>query len=196
MKKILFSVILIATYATSFGQTEWVIDKGHSSIRFSTTHLLISEVVGKFNDFEGSIVSSSDDFNGSTISFSAKTASIDTDNDRRDNHLKSDDFFNAESYPEIIFKGKIVKEGDKYFLDGDFTMRGTTKPIKFDVKYMGQVPTNRGRKAGFRVTGTVNRFDYGLKWDRAVEAGGLVVGEEIEITCSLELREVVAEKEN
>ena len=194
MKKILTAIILTLCYSFSFGQTEWTIDKNHSSIRFSATHLLISEVVGKFNDFEGTIASTNDDFSGSTISFSAKTASIDTDNDSRDNHLKSGDFFNAEKYPELKFTGKIVKEGDKYFLAGKFTMVETTKEVKFDVKYMGQIPTKRGRKAGFKVTGTLNRFDYGLKWDRAVETGGLVVGEDIEITCNLEIKEVITEE--
>jgi len=191
MKKLLTAIILTLCYSASFGQSEWVIDKTHSSIRFSTTHMLISEVVGKFNDFEGTLSSTKDDFTGSAISFTAKTASIDTDNERRDNHLRSDDFFNAEVYPTLSFKGKILKEGEKYYLSGDFTMLETTKNIKFDLKYMGQVPTKRGRKAGFKVTGVINRFDYGLKWNSTIEAGGLVVGEDIEITCNLEINEVV-----
>jgi len=195
MKKIL--IIAFAFLATSgFGQTEWKIDKNHSSIRFTTTHMLISEVVGKFNDFSGTVVSSNDNFVGSIVDFTAKVASIDTDNERRDNHLKSDDFFNAEAHPDIVFKGIIEKEGDKYYLVGTFTMRNTTKQIKFDVKYMGRIQTSRGNKAGFKVTGVINRFDYGLKWDRTVEAGGLVVGEDITITCNLELNEVVEEKQD
>ena len=153
--------------------------------------MVISEVVGKFNEFEGAVVSSTEDFENSTVEFKAKVASIDTDNERRDNHLKSDDFFNAETYPDISFKGKIEKEGDAYFLVGDFTMRETTKQIKFDVKYFGQIAAKRGRKSGFKVTGVINRFDYGLKWDSTIESGGLVVGEEIIITCNLELNEVV-----
>ena len=190
MKKL--TIIFLAFLATSsYGQTEWKIDKNHSSIRFSTIHMVISEVVGKFNEFEGAVVSSSEDFENSTVEFKAKVASIDTDNKRRDNHLKSDDFFNAETYPDISFKGKIEKEGDAYFLVGDFTMRETTKPIKFDVKYFGQIAAKRGRKSGFKVTGVINRFDYGLKWDSTIESGGLVVGEEITITCNLELNEVV-----
>ena len=193
MKKLL--IIVLAFMATSsYGQTAWNIDKTHSSIRFTTTHMLISEVVGKFNDFSGTISSSNDDFSGSKVEFTAEVASIDTDNERRDTHLKSDDFFNAEAHPKILFKGTIEKEGDKYFLAGTFTMRETTKEIKFDVKYNGQIEARRGRKAGFKVTGTINRFDYGLKWDSAMEAGGLVVGEEIVIDCQLELNEVVEEK--
>lgn len=190
MKKVLF-IALAFIVTSSYGQTEWKIDKNHSSIRFTTTHMLISEVVGKFNEFEGTVNSSTEDFKSSTVEFTANVASIDTDNERRDNHLKSDDFFSAESYPNITFKGKIEKDGDNYFLVGTFTMRETTKEIKFDVKYFGQIPARRGRKAGFKVTGVINRFDYGLKWDSTIESGGLVVGEEITITCNLELNEVV-----
>ena len=193
MKKLIIVTCLFAT-TLGYGQTEWKIDKSHSIIRFTTTHMLISEVEGKFNEFEGTIISPGDDFNGSTVEFTAKVASIDTDNDRRDNHLKSDDFFNAEKYPGIVFAGKIEREGDKYFLVGTFTMRETTKQIKFDVKYNGQVAGRGGRKAGFKVTGTINRFDYGLKWDSTMENEGLVVGEDIMITCNLELNEVVEEK--
>ena len=193
MKKLLIIVLgFIAT--SSYGQTDWKIDKNHSSIRFTTTHMLISEVVGKFNEFSGTITSSNDDFSGSKVEFTAEVGSIDTDNERRDNHLKSDDFFNAEAHPKIVFKGRIENEGDKYYLVGAFTMRETTKEIKFDVKYNGQIEARRGRKAGFKVTGTINRFDYGLKWDSAMEAGGLIVGEEIAIDCQLELNEVVQEK--
>ena len=155
--------------------------------------MLISDVVGKFNEFSGTVNSSNEHFDGSNVEFTAEVASIDTENERRDNHLKGDDFFNAEAHPQIVFKGKIEKEGDKYYLVGDFTMRETTKKIKFDLKYGGQVAGRRGKKAGFKVTGTLNRFDYGLKWDRTMEAGGLVVGEEVEIDCNLELNEVVDE---
>ena len=193
MKKLL--IIAFAFLATSsFGQTEWKIDKTHSIIRFTTTHMLISEVEGKFNEFEGTIISSSDDFIGSTVNFTAKVGSIDTESERRDNHLKSDDFFNAETYPNIVFAGKIIQEGEKYFLVGNFTIRETTKEINFDVKYNGQIAGRRGKKAGFKVTGQINRFEYGLKWDSTMTGGGLVVGEDIMITCNLEINEVVEDK--
>jgi polyisoprenoid-binding protein YceI len=191
MTKLFSSILILLSTITGYSQTTWSIDKTHSSIRFAATHMLISEVVGKFNDFGGTIVSTDDAFVGSTIEFTAQAASIDTDNERRDNHLRSEDFFNAEAHPEIKFIGKLIKESDQYFLVGDFTMGGTTKEIKFDVKYLGKIMTNRGGKAGFKVTGTINRFDYGLKWNSTIEAGGLVVGEDIDITCNLEIKEVV-----
>lgn len=192
MKKIA-CILLFASLATGiFAQTQWKVDGGHTDIRFTVTHMLISEVDGEFSEFTGTVSSPSEDFTGSEVAFTAQAASVDTDNERRDKHLKGADFFDAENFPEISFSGKIEKEGDKHYLVGDFTMKGVTKPIKFDVKYNGQVPGRRGKKAGFKIKGTVNRFEYNLKWDRAMEAGGLVVGEEVEITCNVELNEVVA----
>ncbi len=191
MRKValLLAFVLIGSQAIQ-AQTKWALDKSHTDIRFTVIHMVISEVDGEFSEFDGSVTSSSDDFNGAEVMFTAKTASIDTDNERRDNHLKSDDFFSAETHPEIKFQGKIQKEGDKHYLVGEFTMKGVTKPIKFDVKYNGQIDTGRGMKAGFKISGAVNRFDYGLTWDRALETGGLVVSEEVQITCNVELNQV------
>jgi polyisoprenoid-binding protein YceI len=183
MKKLnlLAAALLVSGMATA--QINWSIDKNHSNIGFSVTHMMVSESTGNFKEFEGTVASKSDDFVGSEVTFVAKTASIDTDNENRDKHLKSDDFFSAEKFPEIKFKGNIVKEGGKYLLKGDFTMKDVTKPVTFDVIYRGTV----GNKAGFKLTGIINRFDYGLKWDRALEAGGLVVGQDVTIACNIEL---------
>ena len=101
--------------------------------------MAVSEVEGKFNDFDGSIVSKSDDFNGAQVQFTAKTASVDTDNEKRDGHLKSPDFFDAEKFPEIKFIGTLVKDGGKYKLKGDLTMHGVTKQVEFDVTYGGTI---------------------------------------------------------
>ena len=168
---------------TGMAQTNWSIDKSHSNIRFTTKHMMISEVDGYFSEFDGSMTNSTEELNGSTIEFTAKVASINTGNDRRDDHLKSDDFFNAEAYPEIKFTGTLKKEGDQYFLVGDFTMRDVTKAVKFDVKFNGTI----GKKAGFKITGVVDRFDYGLKWDRAMETGGLVVARDVKIVCNVQM---------
>ena len=190
MKKMLLvflTVVLIGFQAVK-AQTQWTIDKAHSEIQFVAMHMVITEIQGDFKEFDGSVTSSSDDFDGAKVEFVAQTASI--NNERRDNHLKSDDFFNAEVYPEIKFNGKIEKEGEKYYLTGDFTMRDVTRPVKFDVKYNGQIPGRRGKKAGFKVTGEIDRFDYNLKWDQTIETGGLIVGREIQIICNVELNEV------
>ncbi|HER09528.1 MAG TPA: polyisoprenoid-binding protein [Bacteroides sp.] len=190
MKKtaLLFVTILGLSQAI-LAQTNWVLDKAHTDIRFTATHMVISEVDGEFKQFDGKVVSRSDDFHGADVEFTAKVASIDTDNERRDGHLKSDDFFNAEKYPELKFSGKIEKQGNDYYLAGNLTIRDVTKSVRFDVKYNGTLDLQNGKKAGFKISGTVDRFEYGLKWDRTVETGGLVAGREIQITCNVELDE-------
>jgi polyisoprenoid-binding protein YceI len=187
MKRTVLFVGLVLSAGLAFSQTTWKVDKNHSNIQFNVTHMVVAEVNGSFNDFEGQVVASGDDFNGADVSFVAKTASINTDNERRDNHLKSDDFFNAEKFPELKFEGKLVKEGDKYQLKGKFTIRDVTKDVVFPVKHMGKVNTGRGEKAGFKIEGKINRLDYGLKWDSAIQSGELVVADEVEIVCRIEL---------
>jgi polyisoprenoid-binding protein YceI len=187
MKKFntLFAAMLIA--GTTVAQTNWTLDKGHSSVAFSVAHMVVSETTGNFKDFDVKAVSKSEDFVGAEVEFTAKTASVFTDNEKRDGHLKSDDFFNAEKFPEIKFKGTIVKEGGKYLLKGNLTMRDVTKPVTFDLTYGGKVKAYGGEKAGFKFTGKVNRQEFGLKFNKALEGGGLVVGDEVEFTCKIEL---------
>lgn len=186
MRKIntLFALLLLATGAIA--QTTWTLDKNHTKIGFVVTHMAVSEVEGHFNDFEGTIVSKAEDFNGAEVNFTAKTASIDTDVEKRNDHLKSPDFFDVAKYPDIKFKGTLVKDAGKYKLKGDFTMHGVTKPVEFDVTYGGQIDTGRGKKAGFKLTGKINRQDYGLTWANKVPTGELVVSDEVEIVCKIE----------
>jgi polyisoprenoid-binding protein YceI len=181
----LSSILLLA--GAAFAQTTWTIDKAHSKVGFNVAHMGVSEVEGKFNEFEGTVVAKSEDFNGAEIEFTSKTASVDTDNEKRDNHLKSPDFFDAEKNPETKFKGTLVKEGGKYKLKGDFTLHGVTKKVEFDVTYGGTVDTGRGKKAGFKLTGKINRQEYGLTWSHKAPAGELVVSDEVEIIAKIEL---------
>jgi polyisoprenoid-binding protein YceI len=187
MKKLNLLFVLLATGITAMAQTTWTIDKSHSKIGFSVTHMVVAEAEGKFNDYQGSVVTKSDDFNGAEVTFSAKVASVDTDNDRRDNHLKSPDFFDAEKYPEISFKGNLVKTGAKYKLKGDLTMKGVTKKVEFDVTGGQIINTGRGFKSGFKFTGTVNRQDYGLSWANKTPGGEMVVSDEVELIIKVEL---------
>ncbi len=177
--------LLVAGFATA--QTTWKIDKSHSKVGFSVVHMVVSEVEGKFNDFDASVISKSDDFNGSEVEFSAKLASVDTDNERRDGHLKSADFFEAEKFTDIKFKGKLEKQGGKYVLKGQFTMKDVTKDVTFDVTYGGTINTGRGFKAGFKLSGVVNRQDYGVKWANKLQDGGAVVSDDVTIICKIEL---------
>lgn len=193
MKAMRISLLILGVLFNfqGFTQTNWVIDQVHSDIRFTITHMMISEVDGEFKEFEAKVSSPSDEFDGSNVTFIAKVASINTDNERRDGHLKSEDFFNAEVHPEVNFEGKIQKDGEKYFLVGDLTMKNITHQVRFDVKYNGQIAGGSGKKAGFKVTGAIDRFDYGLTWNRTIESGGLIVSKEVYITCNVQLNEVV-----
>jgi polyisoprenoid-binding protein YceI len=187
MKKINALLIALSIAGGAAAQTTWAIDKAHSKIGFNVVHMAVSEVEGNFKDFDATVTSKAEDFNGAEVSFTAKTASIDTDNERRDGHLKSPDFFDAEKYPDLAFKGTLVKEGGAYKLKGDLTMHGVTKPVAFDVKYGGQINTGRGVKAGFKLTGQINRKDFGLTWDNKVPTGELVVSDVVDIVTKIEL---------
>jgi polyisoprenoid-binding protein YceI len=187
MQKVIASILFMGCTISGFAQTNWAIDKSHSKIGFSVTHMAVAETEGNFKDFDATIVSASDDFNGAEVSFTAKTASIDTENERRDGHLKSPDFFDAEKYPDVAFKGNLVKAGGKYKLVGDFTMKGVTKKVEFDVTYGGSINTGRGQKAGFKLVGQINRQDYGVTWANKVPTGEMVVSDVVDIVCKIEL---------
>jgi polyisoprenoid-binding protein YceI len=152
-------------------------------------HLVISEVEGNFKKFNGTFTTTKSDFSDAKINFNVDINSIDTDNENRDKHLKSDDFFNAAEYPEMIFKSSSIKKlsGNKYALYGNLTIRNVTKPVKFDVVYGGTAKDGYGNtKAGFRATTKINRFDYNLKWNNLTEAGGATVGKDVTIDMKLE----------
>jgi len=188
MKKLNALVLGLLISGSVFAQTKWTLDKTHSNVGFAVTHMTVAETTGTFNEYDINVTSPSEDFNNADVQFTAKTATINTQNEKRDGHLKSADFFEAEKYPEIKFAGKLVKDGGKYRLRGKLTMKDVTKDVDFDVTYKGTLKTAQFTKAGFKFVGTINRFDYGLKWDKTVEAGGgLVVGQEVEITANVEL---------
>ena len=182
--------LLLVLVSINFAQTVWAFDKSHSNVSFSITHMLISETVGAFNTFDGKIITKDDSFENAEVTMTFDINSINTDNERRDNHLKSDDFFNAEKYPQMTFAGNKFKKisDENYELWGDLTIRDVTKEVKLDVILNGIITDSRGRKkAGFKLTGELNRFDYNLKWNKVMEAGGLVAGEMVTIKANIEL---------
>lgn len=191
MRKInLFLTILIFSAASLSAQTNWSVDKSHSKVGFSVSHMVITDVDGFFKDYDAKVTTNGDDFSTANIEFTVNTASIFTDNEGRDKHLRSDDFFNAEKFPKMTFKGKSMRKvGDnKFKLVGDLTIRDVTKQVELDVRYNGMVKDPWGNtKAGFKVTGEINRFDYNLKWNTAIETGALVVGREVELVIDLQL---------
>ena len=192
MKSIsLFLLFAFAFASTSVAQTTWSFDKSHTTIGFEVTHLVITTVDGKFRSYEGTVTTKGDSFEDAKVDFTADIASIDTENEKRDEHLKSDDFFNAEKYPKLVFKGTSMKKTgkDTYKLTGDLTIRNKTKRVTLDVKHNGTVKDPWGNtKAGFRITRSINRFDYDLKWNTLTEAGGAVVGKEVDFDINIQLK--------
>ena len=182
------SAVVIRSSSTQAGT--WVVDKPHTNVKFSVAHLVISDVDGNFKSFDGTMESSKPDFSDAKITFTADVNSINTDNEMRDNHLKSDDFFNAAKYPQIKFVStSFTPQGDnKYKLVGDLTIRDVTKSVTFDVKYGGTVVAMGGTHAGFKATTKIDRFDYNLKWSKTTEAGGLVAGKDVEITINADFK--------
>lgn len=191
MKLLKFLTFFMILGALTNAQTKWVFDKSHSEIGFTVTHLLISEVDGKFNNYEGSITTNGDNLEEMNINFEVDVNSINTDNPKRDEHLRSDDFFNAEQFPKMVFKSTSMKKikDNHYKLKGDLTIRDVTKQVELDVKYNGSVKDPWGNtKAGFKITGVLNRFDYNLKWNSLMETGGAVVGKEVELKLNVQLK--------
>lgn len=182
--------LLLVTFSLTFAQTNWAFDKAHSKIGFSVSHLVITDVEGNFKEFDGTITTDGDNWENAKVEFTAEVASIDTDNEKRDEHLKSDDFFNAEKFSQLKFVSKSFEKVDdnEYKMVGDLTLRDVTKEVELEVELNGTVVDPWGNtKAGFDLEGEINRFDYGLKWSKTLETGGLVVGEEVEIIGKLQL---------
>jgi polyisoprenoid-binding protein YceI len=169
--------------------TKWVIDPMHSEVQFKVKHLVISTVSGFFKSFEGSMDTVNDDFEDADISFSLDIESIDTNQSQRDGHLKSPEFFDAEKYPKITFKSTSFKktDDDEYKLTGNLTIKDVTKSVTLDAEFGGSTDDFYGNtKAGFEVTGKVNRKDFGLTWDGVTEAGSIVLGEDIKLLINVQ----------
>ena len=159
--------------------TKWALDPMHSEVQFKVKHLVISTVTGSFKSFEGTVTTEGDTFEGAQVEFSLDVDSIDTNQEQRDGHLKSPEFFDAEKYPKITFKSTSFT-GDK--LTGDLTIKGITKSVTLDVDHGGTATDFYGKlKAGFEVTGKINRKDFGLTWSGVTEAGAVVVGEDVKL---------------
>ena len=170
--------------------TKWVLDPSHSEIVFKVKHLMVTNISGSFKSFTVSAETAGEDFTDGTATFSAETASVNTNSEQRDEHLKSADFFDVANFPTIDFKcSKLEKvSGDDYSLSGDLTMKGVTHPVKLAVEFGGVAKDPWGNtKAGFSITGKLNRKDFGLSWNAALETGGVLVSEEVKIHAEIQL---------
>lgn len=169
--------------------TKWSVDKAHSEIQFKVKHLVISTVTGQFNEYDVNLETESEDLVNAKAEFTAKVDSITTFNNDRDNHLKSDDFFNAAAFPELKFRStKFEKSGEGiYKMTGNLTIRDITKELTFNVIFGGSMVDPWGNhKVGYEISGKINRFDFGLKWNAVTEAGGFVVGSDVQIVLNVQ----------
>jgi polyisoprenoid-binding protein YceI len=170
--------------------TKWTIDKAHSEVQFKVKHMMITNVSGLFNNYDANIETEGEDFTKAKIVFSADTSSIDTKSEQRDAHLKSADFFDSEKFPQLTFEvtNIVAKAGDECTITGKLTIKDTTKVINLDGEFLGIHKDPWGNdKAGFTISGKVNRKDWGLNWNAALETGGVLVSDEVRIHCELQL---------
>ncbi|MFM7216800.1 MAG: YceI family protein [Bacteroidota bacterium] len=189
MKK---QLLLIALSVLTLGATaqEWSIDNSHSSVKFKARYMMFSDVEGTFKKFQGTFTSSKSDFSDLQVNMTVDVASVNTDNEMRDNHLKADDFFNAEKFPSMSFKSTGIKSlgGGKFVLSGDLTIRDVTKRVDVPVVYGGTTKDPWGNtRAGFKATGKLNRKEFKLSWDTKNDLGEAVVGDEVEFTIDASL---------
>ena len=169
--------------------TKWSIDPTHSSIGFVVKHMMFTNVRGNFEKYDAKITSNEADFSDATIEFSADIDSINTNNADRDKHLKSADFFDVEKNPKLTFKASsFTQTGDNYEIAGDLSMHGVTKFVKFPAEFSGMMTDPWGNtKAGLNISGKINRKDWGLNWNSALETGGILVSEDVKLEIELQL---------
>jgi polyisoprenoid-binding protein YceI len=170
-------------------KTLWKIDPTHSEVQFKVKHLVISTVTGSFGSFDGQIEADDDHFENASAKFTADIDSISTNNEDRDQHLKSDDFFNADTYPQLRFEStKFEKTGKQtYKVTGNLIIRDVTKEVELDVVHGGTVEDPYGNtKAGFEITGIINRKEFGLTWNAVTEAGSVVVGDKVKLQLNVQ----------
>lgn len=170
--------------------TKWSLDPTHSEIGFKIKHLMISNVSGNFNKFDVQAETDGDDFEDATVTVTIDVASINTNNEQRDAHLRTADFFEAENHPKIIFKSTKVErvDEDTFNLYGDLTIKETTKPVKLSVEYSGVAKDPWGNvKAGFTINGKINRKDWGVNYNAVLETGGLMLAEDLKLQGEIQL---------
>lgn len=184
MKKILILLAAAFSYTAASAQTTWSVDKAHSNVKFTVTHLMVSDVDGIFKNYDATITAAKPDFSDAKFQISIQTASVTTDNDQRDKHITSPDFFDVATYPTITFTSTaITKTSDKHYkLTGNLTLHGVTKPASFDLWYRGTIqnPMSKADDAGFQLTGTIKRsdFNFGSKF------GNTMVSDEVTIKAN------------
>lgn len=169
--------------------TKWAIDPTHSEIGFKVKHMMFTNVSGMFETYEATITTEDDDFTKSTIEFSADVASVNTNNADRDKHLRSADFFDADNNPKLTFvSSSLIKNGDDYELTGELTLNGVTKTVKLETEVSDLMKDPWGNtKIGLNISGKINRKNWNLNWNSALETGGVLVSEDVKLNVQLQL---------
>jgi polyisoprenoid-binding protein YceI len=175
--------------ASAPAATSWKLDPTHSSIEFSAKHMMITTVKGRFAEFEGIVTGDRQSPASASVNVTIQAASIDTRTEQRDAHLRSADFLDVETYPTITFRStKVEGTKERFTLTGDLTIRGITKPVALDVTLEGHgTDPWGGTRAGFSATGRIDRREFGLVWNQALETGGLLVSNEIKLQIEAQL---------
>lgn len=183
-----FALTVLLGAFPAAAQGTYSIDTTHSNVGFKVRHL-VARVSGEFTEFDGTITADFQNLDASNVEFTIKTASIDTGDEKRDGHLRSDDFFDVENHPEITFKSSKItkKDDDTYVVAGILNMRGVARPVVLNVDYLGEMEAMGGTRAGFEISTTINRQDFGVSWNRTLDKGGLVLGDDVEVTINLEV---------
>jgi polyisoprenoid-binding protein YceI len=196
-RRFAFALVALVAARSTFAQDTWSVDKAHSDVTFQVRHF-VTKVRGRFTDFAGTIVANAAKPEASSVEFAIKTTSIDTDNEYRDKDLRSANFFDVEKFPEITFKSTRVSPAgkDRYAVTGLLTMRGVSKEVVLPVSDLGSMPTKdrQGRetaKGGFATSVTINRKDFGITWNQAVDSGGFVLGDDVTIEINIEANKQV-----
>ncbi len=182
------ALVLVLGFGTVTAQEIYTIDPNHSNVAFKVRHL-VSKVGGEFTKFDGTITADFSNLDVSGVQFSIQAASLDTRNEDRDNHLRSVDFFDVEKYPEITFTStKVTKiDNDSYAVAGILTMHGVSKSITLTVDYLGEMTAMGGTRAGYELSTTLDRKDFGVSWNRALDTGGFILGDEVGVNINLEV---------
>jgi len=186
---LLASLLFVAFTVPTEETTSWSIDNSHSSISFKVRHLGISNVRGEFFSYDADIMMDGADLSTLSVNATIQIASVDTGNERRDGHLRSDDFFGAEEFPTMTFVSTGVTEvdGSKFHLGGDLTIRDVTQSVVLEGDFIGTAMMRDTERVGFEATTTINRKDFNLSWDQLTETGGVIVGHNVEISLELQL---------
>lgn len=188
MKRILTTLALTALLAVGAQAATYTIDTSHSSVNFKVRHMMVSKVSGSFAGFTGSIEFDPEAITGSSVNAEIDMATVDTNDEKRDQHLVSADFFDVAAHPTMTFRSTGVKaDGDDWILMGELTLLGVTKPVELELEYSGEVNDPWGNvRAGFSAEGKIDRSDFGMTWNKSMDKGGIVVGNEVEIELEIE----------